>query len=318
MRSKGLPVGRKSTFSGLARKEERSFYLFVTPWIIGFLAFTAWPMIYSIYLSFMKWDFIGTQRYIGWQNYEKLFSDKVFWQSLKVTFTYVFTSVPAGMVVAFLLALLLNQNVKGLSIFRTMFYMPSLVSGVANAVLWIWMFNPEFGVLNTLLSMIGIEGPDWIYDKYWALPSLILMSLWSVGGSMLIYLSGLQGISTELYEAADMDGAGSVRKFFSITIPMMSPVIFFNLVMNMIGAFQVFTEGYTMTEGGPSYATMFYVLYLYNNAFKNFKIGYASAQAWVLFIIILIFTAIVFKSSNLWVFYANQRDDKKKKRRKDA
>lgn len=318
MRSKGISTRGKSNFSGLARKEERSFYLFVAPWIIGFVAFTAWPMVYSIYLSFLKWDFIGAQKFIGWQNYEKLINDKVFWQSLKVTFTYVFTSVPLGMIVAFLLAILLNQNVKGLSIFRTMFYMPSLVSGVANAVLWLWMFNPEFGILNTFLGMIGIDGPDWIYDKYWALPSLILMSLWGVGGSMLIYLSGLQGISTELYEAAEMDGAGSVRKFFSITIPMMSPVIFFNLVMNMIGAFQVFTEGYTMTEGGPSYSTMFYVLYLYNNAFKNFKIGYASAQAWILFIIILAFTAIVFKSSNLWVFYANQRDDKKSKRRKSA
>ena len=312
----GKASKRKSGISDLARREERAFYLFVAPWILGFLLFTAWPMIYSLYLSFLKWDFIGKQKFIGWDNYEKLFKDKVVIQSLKVTFIYTFTSVPLGMVFALLLALLLNQQVKGLSIFRTLFYMPSLVSGVANAVLWIWMFNPEFGVLNNILGALGIHGPNWIYDKNWALPSLILMSLWSVGGSMLIYLSGLQGIPTELYEAAEMDGANSFHRFIHVTLPMMTPVIFFNLVMNMIGAFQVFTEGYTMTEGGPSYATMFYVLYLYNNAFKNFKIGYASAQAWLLFFIIMFFTALVFKSSNLWVFYANQRDDKKARRRR--
>ena len=311
-----LPQRRRSGISDLAKKEERAFYLFVAPWILGFLLFTAWPMIYSLYLSFQKWDFIGKQKFIGWDNYEKLFKDKVVIQSLKVTFIYTFTSVPLGMVFALLLALLLNQQVKGLSIFRTLFYMPSLVSGVANAVLWIWMFNPEFGVLNNILGAVGIHGPNWIYDKNWALPSLILMSLWSVGGSMLIYLSGLQGIPTELYEAAEMDGANSFHRFVHVTLPMMTPVIFFNLVMNMIGAFQVFTEGYTMTEGGPSYATMFYVLYLYNNAFKNFKIGYASAQAWLLFFIIMFFTALVFKSSNLWVFYANQRDDKKTRRKR--
>lgn len=316
MTSNPAGSGHRPMAASLARKEERAFYLFVLPWIIGFLVFTAGPMVYSIYLSFMKWDFIGSPKYVGLANYQQLFEDKLVAQSLKVTFSYVFTSVPIGLLVAFLLAVLLNQNVKGLSVFRTLFYMPSLVSGIANAVLWIWMFNPDFGILNTLLGMVGIKGPNWIYDKLWALPSLVIMSVWGVGGSMLIYLAGLQGIPTEYYEAAEMDGARSLSKFWYITVPMMTPVIFFNLVMGMIGAFQVFTEAYTMTDGGPSYATLFFVYYLYNNTFRNFKIGFASAQAWLLFVIIVAFTLLVFRSSSFWVYYSNERE--KSKQRKEA
>ncbi|NLG24783.1 MAG: sugar ABC transporter permease, partial [Clostridiales bacterium] len=221
---------RRGALSALALREERAFYLFVTPWLIGFLAFTAGPMLYSVYLSFVKWDFIGAQKWVGLANYQRLLTDKLIGQSLKVTFLYTLTSVPLGLVVAFLLATLLNQSVGGIPVFRTLFYMPSLVSGIANSVLWLWMFNPDFGVVNTLLGLIGIGGPAWIYDKYWALPSLVIMSLWGVGGSMLIYLAGLQGIPTEYYEAAEIDGARSLGRFFYITLPMMTPVIFFNLV----------------------------------------------------------------------------------------
>lgn len=304
---------RKPKMSPLARKEERSFYLFIAPWIIGFLIFTAWPMIYSIVLSFMKWDLLGKSDFIGLTNYTKLFKDKYILKSLRVTFTYVFASVPLTMVVSLLLAVLLNQQVKALPVFRTLFYMPSLVSGVANAVLWIWMFNPDFGIINTALSVLGIDGPGWIYDKNWAMPAIIVMSMWGAGGKMLIYLSGLQNIPTQLYEAAEIDGANALRKFRNITLPMLTPVIFFNLVMGMISAFQTFTEAYTMTEGGPNYATSFFVYSLYQNAFINFKMGYASAQAWLLFVIIMAFTLIVIRSSNLWVFYENESGKSKKK-----
>jgi multiple sugar transport system permease protein len=275
-------------------------------------------MLYSIYLSFVKWNFTGDPKWIGLANYEKLATDKLIGQSLKVTLLYTLTSVPLGLCVAFLLATLLNQPVRGIPVFRTLFYMPSLVSGIANSVLWLWMFNPDFGVINTLLKMIGVDGPGWIYDKFWALPSLVIMSLWGVGGSMLIYLAGLQGIPTEYYEAAEIDGARSLGRFVYITLPMMTPVIFFNLVMGMIGAFQAFTEAYAMTNGGPSYSTLFFVYYLYQNTFKNFKIGYASAQAWLLFVIIVLFTMLIFRSSNAWVYYASDVAGGKRRRKEGA
>ncbi|MGQ9630932.1 MAG: carbohydrate ABC transporter permease [bacterium] len=235
-----------------------------------------------------------------------LFDDKLFWQALKVTSIYTVFSVTLGITAALLVSILMNQCVPGIVIFRTIFYSPAVVSGVSVALLWMWIFNPDFGILNYLLwAIFRIKGPAWIYSEEWALPSYILMSLWSIGGGMIVFLAGLQGIPTQLYEAADVDGANVFQKFFYITLPMISPIIFFNLIMGIIGSFQVFTQIFVMTNGygGPHYAALVYVLYLYQNGFKYFKMGYASALAWVLFLIILIVTLLAFKSSPMWVYY---------------
>jgi len=197
----------------------------------------------------------------------------------------------------------MNQKVRGILWFRTLYYLPSVISGVAVSLLWVWIFNPQFGVLNYLLGKVGITGPEWLYSEFWVLPAFVIMSLWTIGGGMIIFLAGLQGIPIELYEAAELDGANQIQKFFRITIPMISPIIFFNLVMGIIGSFQVFTQAYIMTSGGPHYASLFYVLYLYQQAFQYFRMGYASALAWILFLVILFFTLLVFKSSPLWVYY---------------
>ena len=302
----------KKIKSPMRKREAKWGYIFLLPWILGFFLFTFFPMAMSAVLSFMKWDYVQDPRFVGWENFITLFHDDVFYKSLQVTIIYAVFSVPLSLLVSFIFALLLNTGIKGLSVYRTLFYLPSLVSGAAASILWMWMFNPEFGVINTILGYFGIDGPGWIYDKNWALPALIIMSLWGVGGSMLIYLSGLQGIPTELYEAAKIDGAGKATTLFKITIPMMTPVIFYNLIMGIIGSLQTFTQAFVMTDGGPNYSTYFYVLYLYKNAFKNFKIGYASAQAWILFFIILALTALVFRSSAAWVYYENETNTRKK------
>lgn len=289
--------------SKLARKEAIEGYLYASPWFIGFIIFTAGPIIASLILSFTDWDLVNLPRWIGFGNYRTLLDDPLFWQGLKVTSIYSLFSIPLGIAGGLTIAVLLNQKIKGLSVFRSIYYLPAIVSGVAVSLLWSWIFNPDFGVLNYLLSLIGIKGPGWIYDEKWALPSLIIMSLWGVGGGMVIYLASLQGVPTELYEAAIIDGASSWRRFWSITIPMISPVLFFQLIMGIIGSFQIFTQAYIMTNGGPNNATLFYVLYLYRNAFQWFKMGYASALAWVLFLIILALTIIQFKLANYWVYY---------------
>lgn len=306
---------QKNEISAMRKRETKWFYIFILPWILGFLLFTLIPMLTSAVLSFMQWDYINTPQFVGWDNFINLFHDELFYKSLLVTTIYSVFSVPLSLLISFIFALLLNTGIKGLPVYRTLFYLPSLVSGAAASILWLWMFNPEFGVINTILGYFGIKGPGWVYDKNWALPALIIMSLWSVGSSMLIYLSGLQGIPTELYEAAKIDGAGKRTTLFRITIPMMTPVIFYNLIMGIIGSFQTFTQSFVMTDGGPSYSTYFYVLYLYKNAFKNFKIGYASAQAWILFFIILALTALVFRSSAMWVYYENEAKSNKSKKR---
>lgn len=294
------------------QREAIDCYVFISPAVIGLLLFMLGPILYSAYISFTDYDILGTPTWIGLQNYVELMKDPFFWHSMKITFIYAGVSVPLGLVVSLFLAILLNQNLKGIYLFRVIYYLPAVISGVAVAMLWKWLFNPEFGLLNWFLGWFGIEGPMWIFSEDWALPSIILMSLWSIGGSMLIYLAGLQGIPTEMYEAAEIDGANRVRKFISITIPMLSPVIFFNLVMGIIGSMQVFTEGYVMTQGGPNNSTLFAVLYLYRQAFSYLSMGYASAMAWVLFLIILGLTLLVFRSSPMWVFYEEQ---KKKVRR---
>ncbi|MEZ4867403.1 MAG: sugar ABC transporter permease [Caldilineaceae bacterium] len=292
--------------SAPARREAVAAYLFILPWLLGLLIFTLGPIVAAFYFSLTDFQVVKAPVFIGWQNFQQLFGDRLFWQALKVTCIYVFVSTPLGLVLSFAVALLMNQKVRLVGLWRTIYYLPTLVPVIASTMLWLWIFNPEFGLFNTILRYFGIDGPLWLGHSQWALPSLIIMSLWTVGGPMLIYLAGLQGIPTDLYEAADVDGAGRWAKFWAVTIPMMTPVIFFNLVMNMIAAFQVFVQAFVMTDGGPRYATLFYVLYLYQNAFKFFRMGYASALAWVLFLIILFFTALVIRSSALWVFYEGE------------
>jgi multiple sugar transport system permease protein len=277
-------------------------YLFILPWIVGFAIFTAGALLGSFSISLTEWNIVGTPKFIGLQNYQKMVQDKFFWQSLKVTTLYLF-NVPLNLVLGLFLAILLNQKVRGLGFFRTVFYLPSVTAGVAVSLLWMWIYNPRFGVINILLKKIGITGPAWLGSETWALPALIIMSVWGVGGGMLVYLGALQGIPTALYEAATLDGASAWRKFLHITIPMITPVLLLNLIMGIIGSFQVFTQAYIMTNGGPNYATLFYVLYLYQQAFQWFNMGYASALAWVLFLIILALTYLIFQTSSRWVYY---------------
>lgn len=298
---------KERKIGSLARREAREFYIYISPWLIGLVVFNLGPILASLALSFTSWDILTPARFIGIENYKTcFFGDDLFWKSISVTFYYLL-SVPVRLFIGLIIALLLNQKIKAMAFFRTIYYLPSVISGVAVSLLWLWIFNPEFGILNYLLwRFFRIQGPAWLFDERWVIPSFIIMSLWGVGGNMIIYLAALQGVPTILYEAAELDGATPWAKFWHITIPMISPAILFNLVMSMIASFQIFTPGFIMTNGGPNNASLFYVLYLYRNAFQYFKMGYASALAWILFILILSFTLITFKSSPLWVFYSGE------------
>ncbi len=298
----------------LSAKEELAGWLFASPWIFGFVVFILGPMLWSLFMSFTDYN-LFTWKWVGLANYERMFMlDDLVPKALIVTTKYALMSVPLHVVCGFLLALLLNQKVKGLGIWRTIFYFPSVLSGVAVIILWILILNPQFGLINSMLRGIGIQGPNWLGSPDWALSSLVLMSLWGVGGGMLIYLAGLQGIPTELYEAAEVDGANSLQKLWFITIPMMSPIIFFNLVIGIIGALQTFDTAFIATNGGPAWSTYFYMLHLFTVAFEELRMGYASALAWVLFIYIFILTLLVFRFGSAWVFYEEtfQREKKPK------
>jgi multiple sugar transport system permease protein len=284
-------------------------YAFIAPWLIGFAILTAGPMLFSVWMSLQRWNVISPPHFVGAQNYQRLFhDDPLFWKCLHNTAFYAFFSVPLGMTVALSLALLLNQRVRGLALFRTIFYLPSVVSGVATALIWQLLLHPESGGINAVLRLLGVAHPPaWLSSEQWAMPGLILMSAWSVGGMMIIFLAGLQSVPEELVQAATVDGAGALSRFRHVTLPLLTPTIFFNLVMAIIGSFQVFTQTFVMTNGGPADATLTYVLYLYRNAFEYFKMGYASALAWILFFILLGMTLLVFRSSALWVYYEGER-----------
>jgi multiple sugar transport system permease protein len=303
-----IRTARTSRFRfGMRAREEIAGYLFILPWLVGFLVFTAGAMVYSLYLSFYKADFISEFSFVGLANYtQMLFEDDLWPKSIANTAYFSLVSVPLMTTVALLIALLLNQKVVGLSIFRTIYYLPSVVQGVAVAILWVWLFHPEFGPINGLLGLFGLSGPAWLSTEEWAMPAIIIMSLWGVGGSMIIFLAGLQGISQSLYDAAAIDGAGVFSRFWHITVPMMTPTIFFSIILGLIGSFQMFTQAYVMTRGGPNNATLTYVMHIYNKAFNQFYFGYASALAWVLFIIILVFTLLILKSSAVWVYYEGE------------
>ncbi|MBI1257824.1 MAG: ABC transporter permease subunit [Chloroflexi bacterium] len=298
-----------------AKREALIFYLTVSPWIIGFVLFTVVPMAISLYLSFTQWNVVKSPVFIGLDNFVYMFTkDPDFYQSLKVTLIYTLTSVPLQIVVALGLAILLNEATRAVGFFRTAFYIPSIVASVASAVLWQWIFNPRFGPVNGLLRALGMYPPNWFNDPRYALPALVIMSAWGVGGQMLIFLAGLKGIPQSLYEAAEVDGAGRFVRFFRITLPMLSPTLFFNLIMAMIGAFQTFDSAYVISTarsgqiGAPLNSTLFYLLHLYQEGFTFLNMGYASALAWMLFIIILAVTFVINRWSKSWVFYSGEGD----------
>jgi len=295
--------------SKLARREALEGYLFLLPWIVGFLAFTLGPLIAALLLGFTSWNGFNPTQWIGLDNYISIFtSDPVFWQSLRVTVVFAVLYLPLSLVLGFGMALIMNQNLPGITFFRTAYYLPYVVSGVAVAVMWGFVFHREYGVLNWLLGLVGLDRISWLASETWALPSLVIVELWRVGGSVVIYLAGLQGIPTELYDSVKVDGANWWHRLWGVTIPMVSPTIFFNLIIGLIGTFQVFTQAYVMTQGGPNYATYFYALNIYNTAFQDLRLGYASALAWILFVIIMILTLITFWGSRRWVYYAGERE----------
>jgi len=290
----------------LAQRQTVTGYLFISPFILGFFLFFIIPALTAVYLIFTRWNLIAEPQYVGLKNIETLVKDGLFWQSLKVTSIYTLASVPLSLVFSFMLALLINTKVRGIAVFRTIYYLPSIVPAVANAVLWAWIFNTEFGLLNVILKGLGLTRVKWLQEPGTALLALIIMSLWGVGSSRIVFLAGLQGIPDIYYEAAEIDGAGRWQKLRFITIPVMSPTIFFNLIMGIIGSFQVFTAGFLITDGGPQNGTLFLVLYIYRNAFEYLNMGYAAVLSWVLFAIISLFTFLIFRYFGRQVYYENE------------
>lgn len=290
------------------QKEAMYGWLFALPAIIGMVAFDVGPMVASVLIAFTEWNGVTPPQWVGLANYEEiLFRDDLFLLSLRITTVFAFVSIPLNLVTGFLLALLLNQKIRGQSLMRTLYYLPSIVPLVAVAALWRWIFLKRFGLLDIGLAMMGVQAPDWLGDPNWVLPAFIVMGLWGVGGGMLINLAGLQAIPTDLYDAASIDGANAFRRLINVTIPMMTPLILFNLVMGIIGGLQVFVVAFVMTEGGPNNASLFYMLHLYHTAFEYFRLGYGSSLALILFLYIVILSALVFRSSTAWVYYEGSR-----------
>lgn len=286
------------------KTEGRWGVLLALPAIVGFVAFTLAPMIASLVISLTDWTIGGKPSFVGLANYQRMFTaDDSFYKSLWATLYYTLGAVPLLLIVAFAVALLLNQPVRGQAVFRVIYYLPAIVPIVANSMLWIWLFNPDFGLLNTMTEKAGLPRSQWIFDESTAIPSLILMSVWGFGNVAVIFLAGLQGVPRQLYEAISVDGGGTWRKFRHITLPMMTPTIFYSLVTGVIGALQVFVQAAVMTEGGPNDSTLFYIYYLYRTAFTNNEMGYASALAWVLFLVIMAVTVVLFRNSSRWVYY---------------
>lgn len=291
-----------------ARRETLTFYLLISPWLVGLLSFTLIPIVASFGFSLTRWDMLSAPQPIGLRNYARMLEDRLFWQSLSVTVRYTLMYVPSELIGGLMLALLMNQvSMRGIRIFRTIYYMPSVLSGVAFVVVWMWLFHPEVGLINATLAMVGIRGPRWLVDPNTALTALWLMSLWGLGRTAVIYLAGLRGVPRELYEAAAIDGAGAGQSFLHVTLPMLTPTIFFNLVLSVIATFQTFTSAFVATNGGPLDSTLFFVLYLYRKAFQEFQMGYASALAWVLFVIILALTLVIVRSGRWWVYYEGEQ-----------
>jgi multiple sugar transport system permease protein len=306
-------LSRRQKLGTLDRKTERAGWLFVSPWVIGFIVLTLGPMVVSLLLSMTKWTAMSPMtaaQFVGAGNYQHLAEfDRDIGPSLRVTGYYALLAVPLGQIAALAVAMLMNTKARGITMFRTIYYIPTLVGGVTMATIWVWLLNPNYGLINRMLAPMahwfGTTPPDWLQTdaQRWAVPALVMMSLWTVGGGMLTYLAALKNVPVSLYEAARIDGAGDISQFFTVTLPMISPLIFFNLIMAIIGSFQVFAQVYVMTDGGPGNATLFYVLYLYRQAFEFHNMGYASAMAWILFVLVLLLTAFVIRGSRKWVYY---------------
>ena len=291
----------------LAQREALSFYLCIAPWLLGLVVFVLGPVLYSLGISFQRWDLLSDPRWVGVRNYARMARDPLFWQSLRVTVSYTLLYVPTELAGGLLLAMLMNQRgVRGLRVVRTIYYLPSVLSGVAFVVVWMWLFHPTAGLINGTLARVGITGPRWLADPDTALYALWIMSLWGLGRTAIIFLAGLKQVPVELYEAAAMDGAGRWVSFWRITLPMITPTIFFNLILSVIATFQTFTSAFVATNGGPLDSTLFYVLYLYRQAFQFFAMGYASAMAWVLFVVILALTLLILRSGQWWVYYEGE------------
>ena len=292
--------------STLRRREALWFYLFASPWIIGFVVFLLGPMLASVYISLTDWDSFTPPKWVGLQNYTRLLTDDpVFWKALGNTFYYAAISVPLGLGIGLWLANLLNKQVRARKVFRTLIYLPTLVPLVATAMIFKMVLAPS-GPLNDVLGWAGIPGPSWLLESVWVKPALILLSVWGAGGATVLLLAAMKGIPRELYEAAEVDGAGPVRQFWSITVPQLTPIIFFNLVMGLIGAFQVFSQVYILTKGGPNNASQMMVPLLFDEAFSFYHLGYASAISWLLFAVILVFTLLAFRTARRWVFYETE------------
>lgn len=291
----------------LEQKEGLQGYIFIFPWLFGLVTFTAGPLLFSLFASFTNYNITSKMDFIGLSNYIRMFTnDSLFWISLGNTLYFVAFSVPLTTIGAVLISVLMNQKVPGMRIFRTIYYLPAVLSGVGVYLLWMQLLSPNTGLINTILSWVGIQGPAWLFDPNWTKPAIIFMSLWKVGGSMLLYLASMQGVPQTLYEAAEIDGANPFRRFWHITLPMITPIIFFDVVTSTIGGFQVFQEAYVMTEngeGGPANSLVFFNLHMWNKAFEVFDMGYAMGMSWILFVIIFILTLINLKLAPRWVHY---------------
>ena len=290
------PRGRREALLGL---------LFASPWLLGFLVFGLYPMVMSAYFSLCRYDVLRIPQFIGFGNYEVLLGrDPYFWTAVGNTLYYACIRTPLCIAGSLFLAVVINQATRGARVYRTVFFLPSIISGVVVSVLWLWLLNPQYGLINSALQMVGITGPLWLQSPEWSKPSLVLMSLWSIGGGrMIVFLAALQAVPQHLYEVVDLDGGGAWQKFRHVTLPMISPVLFLWIVLELIFSFQVFTESYVMTKGGPLNSTLFYNLYLYYKAFDDFDMGYASALAWLLLLFSVVVTVVQFRIGKRWVYY---------------
>jgi ABC-type sugar transport system permease subunit len=300
-------------FDAQTRRRLRTGLLFVSPWVVGFLAFTLYPFLATLFYSFTNYNIVSNARWVGLANYQHLIHDSLFWTALWNTAFYTVLEVPLSTVVAIGLAMLLNMKVRGLGVYRTVFYLPTVVPIVASSILWLWLFNPSFGIVNDLLTDVHVVGPGWMFSTLWAKPTYVLLGIWGSGAPMVVYLAALQGVPQEMYEVAHIEGANAWQRVRYVMLPMISPAILFNVVLALVACMQYFTQAYVMGQGGPNgqpggpdNSTLFYSLYLYRQAFQELHLGYASAMAWILFVIVLIITLLLFRSSSRWVYYAGR------------
>ncbi|MCR2019717.1 sugar ABC transporter permease [Blautia pseudococcoides] len=296
--------GKQKKYTTMKKREARNFYIYTAPWLIGFLVLTLYPILYSFYLMFTNMNLTGIGEFVGLDNWKYAFTDDtLFRRAFLNTLKYVFMFVPCSIILAFFVALLLSKKVKGLGFFRTAFYIPYITSGVAVTILWGWIFQKDFGIINYILSLVGLKGPNWLGDKNVAMISIVILSLWTIGNNIIIMLAGIQDIPQSYYESAQIDGAGSLRQTFYITLPLCTPTIYFNLIVTVIAAFQVFQQPLILTNGGPLNSTYTAAMHLYNNGFLYGKMGYASMMAWSMFAVIMLITIVVVSTSKFWVFY---------------